>query len=69
MEGLYVKCLLYSDDQFILALANDLLQYKCHHYMNESYKANNMKVNARKMKAIVTEMDESVTECSIAIDD
>lgn len=68
MNGLLVKCLLYADDQVLLASSADDLQemVTC---MNESFMKKGMKVNVNKTKVMVLERDEIVTECKIMIGD
>ncbi|GBP13558.1 hypothetical protein EVAR_6905_1 [Eumeta japonica] len=62
-----VKCLLYADDQVILAPSACGLQEMVNK-MNDSVKKKGMKVNVGKTKMIVLERGESTTECDILIE-
>lgn len=66
MKGSCLRCLVYSYDQVNLgSSANELQQMM--DYMIESFKANGMKLNERKI--IVFGKVESMTLCNIAIED
>ncbi|KAG7300726.1 hypothetical protein JYU34_015052 [Plutella xylostella] len=64
---LLLKCLLYADDQVILASSVEQLQQQVT-LMHESFKRKGMKVNVSKTKVMVFERDEEVTECEITIE-
>ncbi|GBP21608.1 hypothetical protein EVAR_9793_1 [Eumeta japonica] len=66
MDELSVKCLLYADDQVILAPSTCGLQ-KMISKMNDSVKKGGMEVDVAKAKAMVFERGESTTECDILI--
>ncbi|KAI5639199.1 reverse transcriptase (RNA-dependent DNA polymerase) domain-containing protein [Phthorimaea operculella] len=68
MNGLLVKCLLYADDQVILASSAEELQEMVK-IMNEALKRKGMKVNVGKTKAMVFEKEEGMTECNIMIEE
>ncbi|KAJ2945399.1 hypothetical protein O0L34_g204 [Tuta absoluta] len=68
MNGLLVKCLLYADDQVILASSAEGLQEMVN-IMNEALKKKGMKVNVSKTKAMVFEKEENMTECKIMIEE
>ncbi|KAI5644408.1 reverse transcriptase (RNA-dependent DNA polymerase) domain-containing protein [Phthorimaea operculella] len=65
---LLVKCLLYADDQVILASSAEELQEMVN-IMNEALKKKGMKVNVSKTKAMVLEREDSTTECTIMIEE
>ncbi|KAI5644163.1 reverse transcriptase (RNA-dependent DNA polymerase) domain-containing protein [Phthorimaea operculella] len=68
MNDLLVKCLLYADDQVILASSAEELQEMVN-IMNEALKKKGMKVNVSKTKAMVLEKEDSTTECNIMIEE
>ncbi|KAI5644400.1 reverse transcriptase (RNA-dependent DNA polymerase) domain-containing protein [Phthorimaea operculella] len=68
MNDLLVKCLLYADDQVILASSAEELQ-EIVNIMNEALKEKGMKVNVSKTKAMVFEKEDSATECNIIIEE
>ncbi|KAI5642326.1 reverse transcriptase (RNA-dependent DNA polymerase) domain-containing protein [Phthorimaea operculella] len=68
MNDLLVKCLLYADDQVILASSAEELQEMVN-IMNEALKKKGMKVNVSKTKAMVLEKEDSMTECTIMIEE
>ncbi|KAI5640894.1 reverse transcriptase (RNA-dependent DNA polymerase) domain-containing protein [Phthorimaea operculella] len=68
MNYLLVKCLLYADDQVILASSAEELQEMVN-IMNEALKEKGMKVNVSKTKAMVFEKEDSATECNIIIEE
>ncbi|XP_026317751.1 uncharacterized protein LOC113228612 [Hyposmocoma kahamanoa] len=61
-----IKCLVYSDDQVILAPSEGELQ-KMLDIMNESFRKRGMKINAEKTKVMIFERNENVTVCNIKI--
>lgn len=65
---LLVKCLLYADDQVLLAESAEEMQ-KMVTLVNESFSKRGMKINVSKTKVMVLERDEKVTECRIMIGD
>ncbi|CAG5039926.1 unnamed protein product [Parnassius apollo] len=67
MGELTIKCLLYADDQVILASSAAELQMMVT-LMNRSLKERAMKVNASKTKVMVFEREESKTICEIRIE-
>ena len=67
MNELLIKCLLYADDQVLLASSANELQ-KMVTIMNVALKRKGMKVNVSKTKVMVFERDEYVTDCNIVID-
>ncbi|GBP03759.1 hypothetical protein EVAR_2483_1 [Eumeta japonica] len=66
MDELSVKCLLYADNQLILAPSACGLQEMVK--MNDSVKKRGMKVNFGMTKVIVFERGESTTDCDIPIE-
>ncbi|GBP83108.1 hypothetical protein EVAR_61268_1 [Eumeta japonica] len=67
MDKLPVKCLLYADEQVILApSARELREIVTK--MDESIMKRFMKVNVSNTKAMVFERGESITECGIYIE-
>ncbi|GBP31297.1 hypothetical protein EVAR_31422_1 [Eumeta japonica] len=66
IDELSIKCLLYADDQVILALSKYRLQEMVNK-VNDSVKRRGMKVNIAKTKVMVFERGESPTECDILI--
>ncbi|GBP41816.1 hypothetical protein EVAR_26938_1 [Eumeta japonica] len=66
MDELSVKCLLYVDDQVILAPSACGLQEMVNK-MNDSVKKRHMKVNVGKTKEMVFETGVSTTECDLLI--
>ncbi|KAI5640813.1 reverse transcriptase (RNA-dependent DNA polymerase) domain-containing protein [Phthorimaea operculella] len=68
MNDLLVKCLLYADDQVILASSAEELQEMVN-IMNEALKKKGMKVNVSKTKTMVLEKEDSTTECNIMIEE
>lgn len=66
MNELLVICLLYADDQVILAASAEQLQEMVT-VMHESFERKGMKVNVSKTKVMVIERDECMTECDIMI--
>ncbi|GBP30676.1 hypothetical protein EVAR_75897_1 [Eumeta japonica] len=66
MDELSFKCLLYTDDQVILAPSACGLQEMVNK-VNDSVKKSGMKINVGKIKMIVFERSESTTECHILI--
>ncbi|CAG9134602.1 unnamed protein product [Plutella xylostella] len=64
---LLLKCLMYADDQVILASSVERLQQQVT-LMHESFKRKGMKVNVNKTKVMVFEREEEVTECKITIE-
>ncbi|KAI5644595.1 reverse transcriptase (RNA-dependent DNA polymerase) domain-containing protein [Phthorimaea operculella] len=68
MNDLLVKCLLYADDQVILASSAEELQEMVN-IMNKALKKKGMKVNVSKTKAMVLEKEDSMTECTIMIEE
>ncbi|KAI5639977.1 reverse transcriptase (RNA-dependent DNA polymerase) domain-containing protein [Phthorimaea operculella] len=68
MNDLLVKCLLYADDQVILASSAEELQEMVN-IMNEALKKKGMKVNVSKTKAMVLEREDSTTESTIMIEE
>ncbi|CAK1597415.1 unnamed protein product [Parnassius mnemosyne] len=67
MGELTVKCLLYADDQVILASSAAELQIMVT-LMNRTLKEKGMKVNRSKTKVMVFEREESKTICEIRIE-
>ncbi|KAI5632627.1 reverse transcriptase (RNA-dependent DNA polymerase) domain-containing protein [Phthorimaea operculella] len=69
-NDLLVKCLLYADDQVILASSAEELQEMVN-IMNEALKEKGVKVNVSKTKKIykIFEKEDSTTECNIIIEE
>ncbi|GBO99699.1 hypothetical protein EVAR_795_1 [Eumeta japonica] len=67
MDELSVKCLLYADDQVILAPSSCGLQ-KMVNKKNDSIKNRSLKVDVGKTKVIVFKKGESTSECDIHIE-
>ncbi|GBP42564.1 hypothetical protein EVAR_82014_1 [Eumeta japonica] len=68
MDEMFVKCLLYADDQVIPVSSACGLQEMVNK-MNDSVKKRGMKVNVDKTKVMVFERGESTTDCDILIED
>ncbi|GBP69162.1 hypothetical protein EVAR_98232_1 [Eumeta japonica] len=68
MDKLTPRCLLYADDQVVLAPSACGLQ-KMLSKMNDSVKKRDIKVNAGKTNVMVFERSESTNECDILIED
>lgn len=66
MNGLNIKCLLYADDQVILASSAEELQLTITR-MNRDFESKGMRINASKTKVMVFDRDENITECNIMI--
>ncbi|GBP87752.1 hypothetical protein EVAR_61940_1 [Eumeta japonica] len=67
MDELPVKCLLYADDQVILAPSACELQ-ELINKMNDSVKKRGMKVNVGRTKVMVFERSKGTTECDVPIE-
>ncbi|GBO98641.1 Retrovirus-related Pol polyprotein from type-2 retrotransposable element R2DM; Endonuclease [Eumeta japonica] len=67
MDKVSIKCLLYANDQVILAPSACGLQEMVNK-MNDSIKKRGMKVNIGKTKVMMFEKVESTTECDILIE-
>ena len=63
MNGTQIKCLLYADDQVILASSALELQ-EMMSVMNDDFVRKGMKVNVTKTKVMVFERDEEMTDCT-----
>lgn len=68
MGELLVKCLLYADDQVLLASSAGELKDMVT-IMDEAFKKKGMKINVSKTKSMVFEREENVTKCEIMIGD
>jgi exonuclease III len=68
MDELRVKCLLYADDQVLLASSAGELQDMVT-LLNGEFEAKGMKVNASKTKVMIFEKNEEMTACEILIGD
>ncbi|XP_049870886.1 uncharacterized protein LOC126370141 [Pectinophora gossypiella] len=66
MGELLLKCLLYADDQVLVASSAEDLQYMVSLMVDELQKKG-MRVNVNKTKVLVMEREENVSECRIMI--
>lgn len=66
MNGTQIKCLLYADDQVILASSAQELQ-EMMSVMNDDFVRKGMKVNVTKTKVMVFERDEEMTDCTVML--
>ena len=67
MSELTIKCLLYADDQVLLASSEEELQEMVN-ILCGTLERKGMKVNVSKTKAMVFERDDCGTECKIMIE-
>ena len=68
LNELPVKCLLYADDQVLLASSAEQLQDMVT-LMNEAFKRKGMNINVNKTKVMVFEREEDVSVCDVKIND